>query len=127
MRKAIIAVGCATALASAVAAAEPAGASPGGASPLNASCGTVGPNLANLRVNDAPVSGAVNQRSGSSTSCSIPGVLQPTDDAIYYCWTAGNDGLTWTYLKNIRTGVLGWSRDDLLKGFGAPDWAWCGF
>src|SRR5215475_12518707 len=119
MRKAMIAVGCAAALASAVAVAVPAGASTGGVGPLYASCGTVGPNLDNHYVYDAPVSGAVNQRSGSSTSCGIPGVLQPTDDAIYYCWTVGNDGYTWTYLKNVRTGVRGWSRDDLLKEYGA--------
>jgi hypothetical protein len=44
----------------------------------------------------------------------IVGVLQPTDDALYYCYTWANDGFSWTYLRNQRTGVRGWSRDNLL-------------
>jgi hypothetical protein len=95
--------------------------------PQFASCGTAGPNVGNEFFPDAPVNGAANQRSGSSTSCPIPGVLQPTDDATYFCWTRGNDGFTWTYLRNERTGVRGWVRDDLLDGFGAAFENNCGF
>jgi hypothetical protein len=29
-------------------------------------------------------------------------VLQPTDDAVYFCYTIGTSG-TWTYLQNLRT------------------------
>lgn len=76
--------------------------------------GTAGPNLENRVEADAPASGAANQRSGSSTGCPAPGVLQPTDDALYFCYTWGNDDFSWTYLRNQRTGVRGWVRDVLL-------------
>lgn len=84
-------------------------------SPKNAACGKTAPNLGNERVNDAAFTGAANQRSGSSTGCTAVGVLQPTDDALYFCFTFGNDGFTWTFLQNLRTGVRGWTRDDLLR------------
>jgi hypothetical protein len=84
-----------------------------------ASCGTAGPNIGNEFNADAPFGDAANQRSGSSTSCARLGVLQPTDDATYFCYTFGTDGYTWTYLRNERTGVRGWVRDDLLDGYGS--------
>ena len=87
--------------------------------PRNASCGKVAPNIGNQFNADAPAGDAANQRSGSSTSCAILGVLQPTDDATYFCFTHASDGLTWTYLRNERTGVKGWVRDDLLDDFGS--------
>jgi hypothetical protein len=90
-----------------------------------ASCGTAGPNIGNEFNADAPASGAANQRSGSSTSCVILGVLQPTDDATYFCFTHGRDSFTWTYLRNQRTGVRGWVRDDLLDDYGSH--YYCGF
>jgi hypothetical protein len=133
MRKTIV-VTAAAALAltginlSAPASAAPK-ADPGGVSPMHARCGTTGPNLDNRVDADAPSGGAANQRSGtiaaSSTNCTILGVLQPTDDALYFCWTLGNDGFTWTYLRNQRTAVRGWVRDNLLDGNGSDDW--CGF
>lgn len=92
-----------------------------------ASCGTAGPNIGNEFNADAPLGGAANQRSGSSTGCTILGVLQPTDDATYFCWTRGNDGFTWTYLRNQRTNVRGWVRDDLLDDNGAAFDNNCGF
>ncbi|GAA4416383.1 SH3 domain-containing protein [Actinokineospora soli] len=115
--------------------ASPAGATPDKTgdqlSPMHASCGTSGPNLENRVEADAPAGGAANQRSGSSTSCSAPGALQPTDDALYYCYTVGNDGYTWTYLRNLRTGVRGWVRDDLLDlnadGQTRGSLSYCGF
>ena len=97
--------------------------------PASASCGRAGPNRENRRVNDAASPNAANQRSGSSTGCPALGVLQPSDDAIYYCYTlAGN--FTWTYLQSVRTGVRGWVRDDLLRlnsdgTRGSIEW--CGF
>lgn len=97
----------------------------GSADPNNAACGRTGPNIDNARHNDAPADGAANQRSGSSTGCAAVGVLQPTDDAIYFCWTLGTDGFTWTYLQSVRTGVRGWVRDNLLDGNGAVNN--CGF
>jgi len=101
----------------------------GGPIAQHAACGRSGPNLDHAVHADAPASGAVNQRNGtiavSSTNCPILGVLQPTDDAEYFCWTTGNDGFTWSFTRSIRTGVRGWSRDNLLDNFGAINN--CGF
>jgi len=101
----------------------------GGPITQHAACGRSGPNRDQTVHANAPSSGAVNQRSGtiaaSSTNCPILGVLQPTDDAEYFCWTTGNDGFTWSYTRSVRTGVRGWSRDNLLDGFGAV--TNCGF
>jgi hypothetical protein len=96
----------------------------GSASPMSAACGRSGPNLQNGRVNDAAFHGPANQRTGSSTACPSPGVLQPTDDVIYFCWTTGEGG-TWTYLQNLRTGVRGWVLDRLLRNNGS--YRYCGF
>jgi hypothetical protein len=94
--------------------------------PDAAACGRSGPNLQNQVIADAASrSGGANQRSGSSTRCPALGVLQPTDDARYYCWTVGNDGFTWSYARNQRTGVRGWTRDDLLRNTGSN--RYCGF
>jgi len=104
---------------------------PGAIGPMHANCGTAGPNLENRVEADAPAGGAANQRSGSSTGCSAPGALQPTDDALYYCYTWGNDDYSWTYLRNQRTGVRGWVRDTLLDlnadGVTRGSIAYCGF
>jgi hypothetical protein len=101
-----------------IASAVPAGAvpktDPGTVGALHASCGSAGPNIENRVEADAPADGTARQRSGSSTTCTAPGALQPTDDARYFCYTGGADGFTWTYLQNVRTGVRGWVRDDLL-------------
>lgn len=91
----------------------------------HASCGTNGPTGSSVTNADAPSNGAANQRSGSSTGCVAVGVLQPTDDARYFCFTFANDGFTWTYAQNLRTGVRGWTRDDLLDDFGS--FTHCGF
>jgi hypothetical protein len=88
-----------------------------------AACGQTGPNWTNKITTNAAYPNAANQRSGSSTSCVALGVLQPTDDALYYCYTGASDG-TWTYLKNLRTGVRGWVRDDLLRDNGSYDPCW---
>jgi len=133
MRKTILVTAAAAFAVAGISLAAPASAAPkvvpGGVSPMHAPCGTTGPNIDNRVDADAPSGGAANQRSGtiaaSSTNCVILGVLQPTDDALYFCWTAGNDGFTWTYLRNQRTGVRGWVRDNLLDGNGSDDW--CGF
>src|SRR5262245_36860697 len=79
---------------------------PGQPVPQHAPCGTTGPNRDHAIHPDAPAGDAVNQRNGtialSPTNCPILGVLQPTDDAEYFCWTRGNDNFTWTFLRNIR-------------------------
>ena len=85
----------------------------------HAPCGTVPPDNDSTQTSDAASPNAANQRSGSSTDCPILGVLQPSDDANYFCFTAANDGSTWTYLQNLRTRVRGWTRDDLLRDRGS--------
>lgn len=97
--------------------------------PDAAACGRAGDTSSSVRTNDAAFTGAANQRSGSSTSCVAVGVLQPTDDALYFCFTCvpnlNTCNETWTYNQNIRTGVRGWTRDDLLRGDGS--FRFCGF
>lgn len=60
-----------------------------------------------------------NARSGSSTGCAIKGVAYNTQTLDYHCYTAGNDGYTWTFVRNDSTGVTGWIRDDLLSDGGS--------
>ncbi|NEC85107.1 SH3 domain-containing protein [Streptomyces sp. SID12501] len=70
-----------------------------------------------------------NERSGtiasSSTNCTIKGIAYNTQNLDYHCWTLGNDGYTWTYLRNDSTGVTGWVRDNLLSDNGSG--VYCGF
>ena len=94
-------------------------------SAMHAPCGTNGPNLQNEVIYDAALVAGARQRTGSSTACAGRGALQLGDDAVYYCYTVGDDGWTWTFLRNLRTGVEGWTRDDLLRGNGS--WRHCGF
>jgi hypothetical protein len=102
--------------------------------PDSAACGRAGNTSSSVRVNDAAFTGSARQRSGSSTSCPAPGQLEPTDDALYYCFTCTSDCSdigSWTYNKNLRTGVSGWTRNDLLRPEpGGPfngSSRWCGF
>jgi hypothetical protein len=134
MKKTILVMAAAACATAGITLAAPASAAPntdsGDASAKHAYCGRPAPpNLDGWIDYDAPVSGAVNQRNGtiasSSTNCPILGSLQPTDDAEYYCYTWGNDGYSWTYLRNTRTNVRGWSRDNLLDDFGSG--VYCGF
>ncbi|MFB8025292.1 SH3 domain-containing protein [Streptomyces sp. NPDC056465] len=60
-----------------------------------------------------------NERSGSSTGCAVKGVAYNTQALDYHCYTVGNDGYTWTFVRNDATGVTGWIRDDLLSDGGS--------
>jgi hypothetical protein len=64
-------------------------------------------------------------RTGSSTGCGSNGISYPAHRLDYHCYTVGNDGYTWTYLRNDNTGRTGWTRDDLLPGYGSS--VYCGF
>lgn len=64
-------------------------------------------------------------RRGSDTGCGYNGQAQPSETLDYYCWTWGHEGYSWTYVKDLTTGVGGWIRDDLLTYYGAE--AACGF
>ncbi|OSP44205.1 hypothetical protein B7767_06180 [Streptomyces sp. 13-12-16] len=66
-----------------------------------------------------------NERSGSSTGCTIKGVAYNTQSLDYHCYTVGNDDYTWTFVRNDATGVTGWIRDDLLSDGGS--YVYCGF
>ncbi|GLF97240.1 SH3 domain-containing protein [Streptomyces yaizuensis] len=76
-----------------------------------APCGTV----VSDRDGSSWVSGVdgVNMRSGSSTSCAIPGVIYAHHSLDYHCYTA-QSGATWTFIRNDTTDRQGWVRDDLL-------------
>ncbi len=67
---------------------------------------------------DGKADGA-NQRSGSSTGCASKGIAYSSHTLDYHCYTVGNDGYTWTFLRNDSTGVTGWVRDDLLSDGGS--------
>ena len=68
-------------------------------------------------------------RTGSSsvsdTNCPIVGISYPAHRLDYHCYTFGNDGYSWTFLRNDATGRQGWTRDDLLPGYGST--VYCGF
>ncbi|MEV5439509.1 SH3 domain-containing protein [Streptomyces sp. NPDC052682] len=89
----------------------------------HASCGTTAPDRDSSSWNRT--ADGANERSGSSTSCTIKGVAYNTHRLDYHCYTWGNDGHSWTYLRNDSTGVTGWVRDDLLSDGGSL--VHCGF
>jgi hypothetical protein len=83
--------------------------------PANAGCGVSG-STATTRTGHALTAAQI--RNGSSTSCPAVGAAQPGDVLDYRCFTHAGS-FTWTFLKDTRTGVVGWVRDDLLSGDGA--------
>lgn len=94
--------------------------------PDSAACGKNGPTSSSTRTNDALAPGvsAALIRTGSSTSCTAVGQINPGEDATYFCFTfAGN--FTWTFLQDIQSGKRGWTRDDLLRDDGSFNF--CGF
>lgn len=79
-------------------------------------CRKVGPNLENQRVAGAGARKSAPLRGGAAKSCAAPGQLGSNDDAIYFCFTVGDDGATWTYLENQRPPKRrGWVRNDQLR------------
>ena len=75
--------------------------------------------------NSDPISGITGGtsgariRTGSSTSCTAVGTVEPSHRLDYHCWTRGADGYTWTYLRDVTTSRRGWVRDNLLPGNGS--------
>jgi hypothetical protein len=57
----------------------------------------------------------VNIRTGPSTVCTSRGQGQPNHIARIDCYKTGDDGQLWTHLRDVTTGVEGWSRTSLLK------------
>jgi len=92
---------------------------------LNAACGGRTPSDIDHRSYVTPLT-AVQIRNGSSINCTAVGSAQASDDLDYYCWTSNSDGThTWTFLRDVRTGVTGWVRDDNLRNNGSQ--VFCGF
>ncbi|ADJ45453.1 hypothetical protein AMES_3629 [Amycolatopsis mediterranei S699] len=100
--------------------AAPTGAA-GTVTPNSAACGHNGPNN---DPNTGHATTAANIRNGSSTSCPAVGAAQPGDVLDYYCYTSAGS-YTWTFVRDTRTGTIGWIRDDLLSGNGS--YYYCGF
>ncbi|MFD5322037.1 SH3 domain-containing protein [Streptomyces sp. NPDC127098] len=92
---------------------------PVGSAQAHAPCGTSAPDGDNSTwVRSA---NGANMRTGSSTSCGINGVAYSSHRLDYHCYTEGNDGYTWTYVRNDTTGATGWIRDDLLSDYGSGE------
>lgn len=64
---------------------------------------------------------AVNIRTGSSTGCTSVGLLLKGQKVDYYCYTIQHtgDNYSWTYLRDVPTGKIGWVRSDLLPDYGS--------
>jgi len=88
----------------------------------SASCGTTVSDKDSSSWNKT--ANGANERSGSSTGCTIKGIAYNTQSLDYHCWTSGEGG-TWTFVRNDATGVTGWIRDDLLSDGGS--YVYCGF
>jgi hypothetical protein len=106
-----------------VAAAAPEKPGGGDVGVAHASCGRTAPDKDSSSWETTGY--GANQRSGSSTGCAIWGVAGPGDNLDYHCYTVGNDGYTWTYVRNNDDGTTGWVRDDLLADNGS--YVYCGF
>jgi uncharacterized protein YraI len=90
---------------------------------VTAACGKTAPDLDGRAYVTATTS-AANIRTGSSTSCLSIGSLVAGQRIDYYCFTHTST-YTWSYLRDIDTGKVGWVRDDLLPGDGST--FYCGF
>jgi hypothetical protein len=89
----------------------------------HAPCGTTATDIDSSAWNKT--ANGANERTGSSTGCTIKGIAYNTHRLDYHCYTFANDGSTWTFLRNDSTGVTGWVRDDLLSDGGSL--VYCGF
>jgi hypothetical protein len=89
----------------------------------SAPCGKTAPDLDHSAYVTATTSGAY-MHTGSSTTCNTTGELLKGQKADYYCYTS-TSSYTWTYLRDVATGKVGWVRDDLLPGGGS--FTYCGF
>ncbi|MFG2715346.1 SH3 domain-containing protein [Streptomyces goshikiensis] len=69
----------------------------------------------------ATADGVVNMRSGASTGCPANGVAYRGQALDYHCYAPplADDDYSWTYARNVSTGVEGWIRNDLLTDFGS--------
>src|SRR6059058_2255772 len=84
----------------------------------NAPCGKTASDL-DHRSYVTATTDAANIRTGSSTGCTAIGSLLAGQTIDYYCFTHTSTGATWSYLRDVNTGKVGWVRDDLLPGDGS--------
>ncbi|MEV4946562.1 SH3 domain-containing protein [Streptomyces sp. NPDC053755] len=86
----------------------------------HAACGTGAADADGGAWNANRANGA-NMRSGSSTGCGINGIAYSSSKLDYHCYTVGNDGYSWTYVRNDSASpdTFGWIRDDLLSDGGS--------
>lgn len=89
-----------------------------------AACGTAGRYLDGTTVRMA-AGVAANMRTGSNTGCNVTGWADHQDQLVYYCYTRNSNGSTWTYVRNVTDGKLGWVSDHLLPNNGS--YVGCGF
>jgi hypothetical protein len=62
-------------------------------------------------------------RTGPSNSCSSVGTGYQADSVTLHCYKYGDDGRTWTHLRDDTQGVEGWVPDSMLEGRGS--WVPC--
>lgn len=119
----VVAVGAALAGAVIVPAAAAQAAPATSATPAFAHCAIRAPyDHDTSKWSDGYALSAARIRSGSSATCGTRDIISPGasgDELDYYCYTVGDDGYTWTYLRDNATGVEGWVRDDALNNYGA--------
>ncbi|MEU2614801.1 hypothetical protein ABZ570_24925 [Micromonospora sp. NPDC007271] len=97
----------------------------GATAPANASCSHSHTNI-DTRSGQLFNGSNINIRSGPHTSCTSLGYGQLSHNVDFWCYAAGDrvtaNGYTthsWTYLKDLTTGVSGWVADALLKDLGS--------
>ena len=91
------------------------------ATPANASCSTAAHSNDDTRSGQFFNGNYINIHTGPYTGCTSLGQGQLTHTVDYWCFTYAEqvtaNGLTmatWTYLKDVTTGVSGWVSDTLL-------------
>jgi hypothetical protein len=62
----------------------------------------------------------VGIRSGPNIACPLNGNSLRGDPAAYWCWVS-SEGITWSFVVDLRNGVRGWVPDSHLSGNGAAN------
>lgn len=108
----------------------PAGASPAdrpAAAPMTAD-GTCYPSYSQHSSSGGFAAEGVYIRTGTGDNCTRVGLGYSSHAVTYYCWSRGDDyvyngavysPMTWTYLRDDSTGVVGWVPDLFLRDNGS--------
>jgi hypothetical protein len=91
--------------------------SAGEVGPLYASCNSNAPGDRDAAPNEQKhvLFNGVNIRTGSSLNCGSRGTASVDHNLDYHCYTPGDDGRNWTFLRNARTNVQGWVPSETLN------------